>query len=233
MKKSTKSRLTEKQQDHFPGDTLFEKIARAVCLAGVLPGKELFEAWEMARRVRRVFRGGRVLDLAGGHGLLAHIMLILDDSSPEGLVVDSRIPPSARRLSESILAAWPRLNGRISYCAGDIEALEIRPDDLVISLHACGILSDKILSLAVAASARVAILPCCHDLTLSGTGGLEGWVDGPLAVDIIRAQRLHWKGYVVITKMIPADITPKNRLLMGFPKLGAGCCTRGIQPLRQ
>jgi hypothetical protein len=46
MKKSTKSRLTEKQIAVFPGNTLFDKIARAVCRAGTLPGKELFEAWE-------------------------------------------------------------------------------------------------------------------------------------------------------------------------------------------
>jgi hypothetical protein len=55
MKKSTKSRLTEKQIAVFPGNSLFDKIARAVCRAGTLPGKELFEAWEVARRVRRRF----------------------------------------------------------------------------------------------------------------------------------------------------------------------------------
>lgn len=44
MEKSTKSRLTEKQLPAFPGNTLFEKIARAVCRAGTLPGKELYES---------------------------------------------------------------------------------------------------------------------------------------------------------------------------------------------
>ena len=43
---SSKSRLTEKQLDNFPGGTLFDRIARAVCRAGTLPAKELFEAWE-------------------------------------------------------------------------------------------------------------------------------------------------------------------------------------------
>jgi hypothetical protein len=28
--------------------------------------------------VRRLFRAGRVVDLAAGHGLLAHVMLLLD-----------------------------------------------------------------------------------------------------------------------------------------------------------
>jgi hypothetical protein len=72
--------------------------------------------------------------------------------------------------------------------------------------------------MAVAAGARVAILPCCHDIALSDTGGLEGWIKGPLAVDVTRAGRLRSEGYTVITRMIPEDITPQNRLLMGHPE---------------
>ncbi|MDO9263653.1 MAG: methyltransferase domain-containing protein, partial [Desulfosalsimonadaceae bacterium] len=68
------------------------------------------------------------------------------------------------------------------------------------------------------ARARVAVLPCCHDLNLSPTGGLEGWVNGPLAVDVMRAAWLRQQGYMVITRTIPEDITPKNRLLMGHPE---------------
>ncbi len=51
MKKSTRSRLTEKQIAVFPGNTLFDKIARAVCRAGTLPGKELFEVAPVNRAV--------------------------------------------------------------------------------------------------------------------------------------------------------------------------------------
>ena len=54
----------------------------------------------MARRVRRLFRGGRVIDLGAGHGLLAQVMLLLDDSSPNALVVDKTLPASSARLHE-------------------------------------------------------------------------------------------------------------------------------------
>src|SRR5215213_722158 len=108
---SSKGRLTDRDLGRFPGDSLFDRLARAVCHAGCLPRKELYESWETARRVRRVFRGGRVVDLAGGHGLLAHVMLILDDSSPDAVVVDKLIPPSAATLHQSIVDAWPRLSG--------------------------------------------------------------------------------------------------------------------------
>ena len=101
MDRSSRNRLTEHALPHFAGTTLFDAIARAVCRAGCLPRKELYEAWEVARRVRRRFRGGRVIDLACGHGLLAQILLLLDDSSPEALAVDRRLPKSAALLQAS------------------------------------------------------------------------------------------------------------------------------------
>jgi hypothetical protein len=217
MLKSSKSRLTQKQLSFFPGDTLFEKIARAVCRSGSLPAKELYEAWEVARRVRRIYRGGRIVDLACGHGLLSHIMLLLDDSSTEAVAVDSNFPQNADKLSKSIVETWPRLNGRIHYTETSIEEFEITPDDLVISIHACGSLTDTVLKKAVGAGARLAVLPCCQDIEASETGGLKGWIDGPLAVDVMRAIHLGSEGYTIITRKIPADITPKNRLLMGHP----------------
>jgi hypothetical protein len=84
----SRGRLTRYDLGRFPSETLFDRIGRAVCEAGCLPRKELYEAWEVARRARRLFRGGRVVDVAGGHGLLAAIMLLLDDSSPRAIVVD-------------------------------------------------------------------------------------------------------------------------------------------------
>lgn len=219
ISKSSKSRLTQKQAECFTGDTLFENIARAVCRAGVLPAKELYESWETARRIRRKYRGGRVIDVAGGHGLLAHVMLLLDNSSPEAFVVDSNVPRNASVLSDSLIETWPRLRRRIHYVETSIQEFAITPDDLIVSVHACGTLTDRILAKAVHVKARVAVLPCCHDLKRSDTGGLGGWVDGPLAVDVMRAARLISSGYTVFTCTIPPDITPKNRLLMGHPKI--------------
>lgn len=215
MKKSSKNRLTPQQQPLFPGDSLFDKIARAVCRAGTLPRKELHEAWEMAKRVRRRYRGGRVLDLACGHGLLAHIMLILDDSSENALAVDSKIPLNAEKLSSAIIETWPRLENRIIYQQVPIEEINILPGDLVVSAHACGSLTDLIINRAVAQRARVAVLPCCHNLQESSTGGLAGWMEKTLAVDTVRAMTLQANGYRIVTQEIPDEITPKNRLLMG------------------
>ena len=215
---ASRARLTDRDLGRFPDATLFHRVARAACHAGCLPRKELYEAWEMARRVRRLFRGGRIVDLGAGHGLLAQILLLLDDSSPTALAVDRTVPASGARLHDVLVQTWPRLSGRVAFVASALEDVEISPTDLVVSCHACGSLTDLVLDRAVAARARVAVLPCCHDLAACDSGGLSGWVDGPVAIDILRAVRLKQQGYRIWTQTIPADITPKNRLLLGAPE---------------
>lgn len=218
---SGRGRLTTHDLARFPDDSLFHRIARAVCEAGCLPRKELFESWEVARRARRQFRGGRILDLAGGHGLLGQIMLLLDDSSPAALVVDRALPPSCLKVHEVLVRGWPRLSGRVEFRQGDIGDVMVDDTDVVVASHACGALTDYLLARASAARARVAVLPCCHDGTACDTGGLTGWLDESLAIDVVRAMRLSQSGYKVWTQTIPASITPMNRLLMGTPLVQA------------
>lgn len=212
-----KQRLTRYDLGRFASDSLFDRLARAVCEAGCLPRKELYEAWEMARRVRRRFRGGRVVDLAGGHGLLAHVMLILDHTSSEARVVDRSPPPSASELHDAVAAEWPWLRGRVHHVVAGVENFVCETDDVVVSSHACGALTDVVLEAAVRARARVGVLPCCHDSDTCDPGPLTGWMDPSLAIDARRAWRLEQAGYRVWTRTIPRGITPKNRLLLAEP----------------
>ena len=214
------ARLTSHDLGRFSGTTLFDRIARAVCEAGCLPRKELYEAWEVARRTRRLFRGGRVVDLAAGHGLLAQIMLLLDDTSPCAIAADPHLPPSAAKLHDVLRRGWPRLDGRIQFVAEPIERITLEPGDVVVSAHACGALTDLVLARAAAVRARVAVLPCCHHLDSTEAKKLAGWVDGSLAIDIARAHRLEGEGYRIWTQTIAPGITPKARLLLGRPENG-------------
>ena len=214
---SSRGRLTSRDLARFPSSTLFDRLGRAVCRAGCVPRKELFEAWEVARRARRLLRGGRVIDLAAGHGLLAQVMLLLDDSSPSAIALDKKLAASSLKLHAALVEAWPRLAGRVAFVEGDLDAVAILRADVVVSSHACGALTDFVLDRAAAARAGVAVLPCCHDLKSCDQGPLAGWIDAPLAIDAVRAMRLEQRGYKVWTQTIPADVTHKNRLLIGRP----------------
>jgi len=211
---SSRARLTRHDLGRFAGATLFDRLGRALCEAGCLPRKELYEAWEVARRARRVYRGGRVVDVAGGHGLLAHVMLLLDDGSDSALVVDPAPPLSAETVTRALVGAWPRLDRRVTLARSDLDAVPLERTDVVVSCHACGALTDRILERAASAGARIAVLPCCHDASTCDTGDLTGWMDVSLAIDAVRVQRLRGRGYRVRTQTIPETITPKNRLIL-------------------
>jgi hypothetical protein len=159
---SSRGRLTGRDLARFPSSTLFDRLGRAVCRAGCLPRKELFEVWEVARRARRLLRGGRVIELGAGHGMLAHVMLLLDDSSPCAIALDKKLAASSLKLHAALVEAWPRLAGRVAFVEGDLDAVTILRADVVVSSHACGALTDFVLDRAARAS--VAVLPCCHDL---------------------------------------------------------------------
>jgi hypothetical protein len=214
---ASRSRLRPASARHFASDALFDRVARVVCQADCLPRKELYESWEVARRTRRRFRGGRIVDLACGHALVAHLMMILDDTSATALGVDRRLPPSASRLSRALCEAWPRLEGRLVLEEGPLEEVALSAGDVVVSTHACGALTDLVLARAAAARARVVVLPCCHDADTCDVGRLDGWVDAALAIDVTRARDLAARGYDVHTQLVPQAITPKNRLLLGEP----------------
>jgi len=214
---SSRARLTTHDLGRFPGSTLFDRLGRALCAAGCLPRKELYESWEVARRARRLFRGGRVVDLGGGHGLLAHVMLLLDRSSPDAIVVDPASPPSATVVHGALTTTWPHLTNRVTFLTQPADAVSLTSDDVVMSCHACGALTDRVIDCAIGARARVAVLPCCHDAETCDPGPLSGWLDLGQAVDAMRAVRLAAAGYRVWTQAIPEVITPKNRLLLGAP----------------
>jgi hypothetical protein len=217
LDKSSHNVLNKYTAKRLSGDTLFARIGRAVCEAECLPRKEFYEAWEVAKRVRRHMRGGEVIELAAGHGLLSAMLIILDDTTPHATCVDIKQPSSNRKIMEVLEHRWPRLKGRIRYEEKCIEDIPITSEALAISVHACGVLTDQVISGAINGRSRVAVLPCCHDLKKCDLGSLSGWMDGPLAVDATRVARLQSAGYKVATLSIPKDITPKNRLLLGWP----------------
>ena len=214
----SRSVLTQRDLGRFPGEALFARVARAVCEAGCLPRKELFESWEVARRVRRRLRGRRVVELAAGHALVAQLLLLLDDTSERALAVDAKAVPSGARLAAVLDERWPRIAGRVERRVADLASTDLECGDLVVSVHACGALSDLVIARALEVGAALALLPCCHDARSCDAGGLLGFLPLELAVDATRVARVRAAGYEVVTQTIPAEITPHNRLIIGLPR---------------
>ena len=217
MRLGSRSKLTRHTLPDFSGNTLFDAVGRVVSEAECLPRKELFESWEVASRVRKRVRGRPVLELAAGHGLVAWLLLLLDEETPSARCVDRRKPASAERLEHALVRRWPRLAGRVRWDVGEIPGAEVNAEELVVSVHACGALTDRVLDAALDARAAVAVLPCCYDEERSDSAGLKAWMDVGLAVDAVRVVRLREAGYRVYLRTIPEEITPQNRLIVGLP----------------
>ena len=216
--RSSKNRLTRHDVARFQGDTLFERVARVVCVADVLPRKELYEDWEVARRVRRRFRGGRVVDVAGGHGLLANLMLLLDDTSGDAHVVDPSLPSVRRRVARrpDRGVASPRRSRALDRRAARVVRVDSRRcGGVKPCLRRAHRQGARVCCVGLGQGSRVALLPR-SEIPVIRVPSRDGSTLS-LAIDLRRAARLEQRGYRVWTQTIPSAITPKNRLLLGAP----------------
>jgi len=237
-------------------DHLFNQFAKAICMAGVVAQKEVFETWASAVYIHASFlsnEGGndnilspkrRVVDVAGGHGLLSWALLLLDDEylhkqSDDALqeltvfCLDVKMPKSAELISEAMLKQWPHLEDRFDYVEGRLEQLIPHNSCLLASVHACGILSDILVATAAKYTIPLAVVPCCHsrkrivlqhassyakdmyDDIINTKGSIPDLAD---KLDEARIIALDKAGLDVKEVFLPSLFTGKNRLIMGFPR---------------
>jgi hypothetical protein len=76
-------------------------------------------------------------------------------------------PPSACQLTDAFLGEYPWLRSRHRFAEGDLSDLvpgERGPSTLMVSLHGCGRLSDRVIELAHTSKASLALMPCCQNI---------------------------------------------------------------------
>ena len=207
-------------------------------------------------------------DLCCGHGLTGMLFCCCHDTSCMGpkstsltvFLVDRKQPSSHSILRELLVQVCPWVgtsNNTISFHEASLDSYttlaglslsnkdfvaeeSASTTDLVISTHACGSLTDRVLELAsnsmshtaskdntdtpddnrknqVAAKATaVAVMPCCYTGTSQGAPfGIQRALGVAWAADIQRSYYLQSKGYHVDYANIPREITPMNRILIG------------------
>mmetsp|Transcript_6598 Transcript_6598/g.9313 ORF Transcript_6598/g.9313 Transcript_6598/m.9313 type:complete len:286 (+) Transcript_6598:75-932(+) len=101
--------------------------------------------------------------MAAGHGLLSLMLLVMDVSRQStALCVDTTMPESAVRLFQAFSNRWPDIATRHRYVTGSISEVKAANDSVLVSVHACGDLTDMVLELAASCGSPVAVLPCCY-----------------------------------------------------------------------
>lgn len=193
-------------------------------------GKRLLGA---ARRVLQN-SGGQdstiaVQDLCSGHGLTGMIFVACNPpgrakgANVRAVLVDRIEPMSHSVLRDCISEVCPWAEESVQFESVPLEDFASRDGrdadegaSIVISTHACGSLTDKVLEYAMDISASAAaVMPCCYTGTDSGVPyGIRRMLGVGLAADVRRSFRLQENGYHVDFAAIPKAITPVNRLIL-------------------
>ena len=183
--------------------------------------KEFFESTEFFARSRhklRADRGGTLVDVAGGHGLVGVLAAIFMAERFERVIVrDMRRPAAFDEVLAAAVEAAPWVEGRVVYEEEKVGPHAPLPRGCAVAcVHGCKSLTDKIIAAAADADARsIACTPCCYRSTAdSAPDAVRRALGAPLATDIMRTIELERLGFTVAWAAIPPSISPMNRILL-------------------
>jgi len=176
---------------------------RAIASQRILSIKELMETFEFFARTRKTTKANCVADLCCGHGLLGLLFAIFERKVERVILVDKIEPESRTKLIASREAKLDTVQDQLPVGCS------------VVSAHACGVLSDRCIDIAIKIEGRLAILPCCYPKSsCDAPPAIQTEFGLKAAYDIDRTYRLQSAGYLVRWMEIPTEITPMNRILI-------------------
>jgi 16S rRNA G527 N7-methylase RsmG len=216
-----RGRIDRRALELFDGDSMPEKIARAIVRRQAIVAKELFESFEFFQRVRRGVRQRMVVDVSAGHGLTGLLFAAFEREVEEVILVDPTPPDSFEKVSEAVYECAPWAREKVRYIENRVEYVHEHVEEGagIFGVHACGVLSDRAIDLAIKKKSTVALLPCCYAQTAQDAPrALREWLGAEMTTDVHRTYRLEDAGYDVVWTAIPRVITPKNRVILARPR---------------
>jgi len=208
------------------GTDLKARLGRSLASRRAVDRKEFFETWEFferARSMRTSPANGTLVDVAGGHGLLATLFAIFEPTRFSRVVVaDTRRPRAFDAVLASTAEVAPWAVDTLEYIDGPAADIRDMGSGLlpagcaVACVHGCGGLTDSVIEAAAhAEAAAVAVMPCCYGGLAKGSPrALRRSLGVALAADIERTATLEAMGYRVDWRALPQAITPLNRVIL-------------------
>jgi hypothetical protein len=209
---------SEIAKKYFNSDSLQDKFLQAIAAERLLPIKEVLETFEFFTRIRKSTRMKIVADLCCGHGLLGILFAMFERDVQRVILMDQNEPESRQKLIAVASQVAPWIAAKIDNRAAKISVDDdwIEPDISIVSAHACGVLSDLCIDIAIKCRGPIAILPCCYPKSAcNAPQSLQAQFGLETAFDIDRTYRLETAGYRIRWGSIPNEITPMNRIIYG------------------
>lgn len=203
---------------YFSGNTLQEKVVRALADDKLMPMKELLESFEFFQRIRKDVRAVHVADLCCGHGFVGMLFALFERGVERVSLIDHRQPDYHQRLLDCVARVGPWITDKVSFEISTIDNARgsLPGGTAVISSHACGTLTDQCMDAAIALGGPIAVMPCCYPKrACPAPPTIALHLGTNLAFDIDRTYRLRAAGYHVRWTAIPTEITHMNRILIG------------------
>lgn len=179
-----------------------------------------------------------IQDLCSGHGLTGLLFLAcnppgkLSKTTIVRTILCDRIEPQSHSILKdyiSEICPWVAEVGAVSFDASPLEDFTARATShdssvivhgnhatIVVSTHACGSLTDKVLQYAMhVQAASLAVMPCCYTGTDVGAPyGVRRMLGVGLSADVRRCFYLQENEYHADFTAIPQAITTMNRIIV-------------------
>ncbi len=215
-----KHRLHSLPSELFPSDELPDRLARALAAHRVVHIKELLESFEYFAKVRKRIRRETVVDLCAGHGLAGLIFALCEPTVQRVILIDERKPESFDRIFAAFTSIAPWVKDKVTYTTQSLhEPFTLPHFASLLSVHACGPLTDRCLEIARLSQAPIAAMPCCygkaHQARIPSLARIFGRETN---IDISRSYLMANEGYQVDWSSIAKEITPMNRIVIAWDR---------------
>lgn len=185
--------------------------------------KEFYESAFVVERLGDVLSEFPIVyDLGAGHGMVGLFAAISHPSSIAQVIhIDTRRSPCFDRVREAVALDRPWIKRRSVFKQASVDGLSsVPPEALLVGVHCCGDLTDRVAEAAMEAGAAFVVVPCCESRRQLPEGPER---DGPRGDEVavrVNARRVRrWRGwgYEVEEREVPAAVTDRGRLFVCHP----------------
>jgi len=204
-----------------------ENAIREYIKASRIKEKEMDESCAFYKKIVPVIAQDLdyIIDVCSGNGLNS-LLWLAQGATKHAYMIDKRENSYFEGLKQEFIRLDHSIENRTEFIEKDIfkgRPLDQAPhgNGMMVSVHACGTLTDRVMEISMQYHLPFAVMPCCHsdknDYPYIMTEILP-YFRSDDAIDVMRILHLQNNGYEIILRRIDPKITDKNLIMMGLPK---------------